>query len=86
MKIDQIKSTAKYIIFVDDYFYQSTGYERPGEFGSQSSFVDVIPFDDAAGVEDWILNHPAKPYKLVAIKHVEVKKTIALELIDAAIR
>lgn len=80
MRIEYIKPTTKYIIFVNDAYYQSTGYERPGEFGSKVEFVNVVPFEDEEGVHDWIAKHPNEKYKVVSIEHLMVKTTTTLKL------
>ena len=78
MNINDIKESAKYIVFINDCFYQSTGYERPGEFGSKTEFVKTIPFDDWDSVADWIIGNPTVAYKVVEIKHLKIKTTVSV--------
>ena len=79
MNINDIKESTKYIVFINDYYYQSSGYERPGDFGSKTDYVKPIPFDNWDSVANWIISNPSVAYKVVEIQHLKIKTTVSVD-------
>lgn len=81
MNISNIKPTAKFAVFYDDCYYQSTGYEREDEIGSRMEYINTRFFDDASQVEAWLLTQSTTlKYKVVSIEHLTVKKTVSFDI------
>lgn len=80
MNIKDLESSTQYIIFTTESYYESTGYEREGDFGSRREYVYPHQFNTIEAVQNWILSNPNKEFKLFAMKNLTVKKTVTIDL------
>ncbi len=81
MKLHEIPINAKFLALVEDAYYQSSGYEQPGELGSKYHYVKVVPLLNEDDVKNWVKTNSSATYKIVTITPVSIKTTISVDVI-----
>ncbi len=81
MQLYDIPINAKFLALVQDSYYESSGYERPGEIGSVRGYVKVVPMMNEDDVKNWVKTNSTLTYKIVAITPVSIKTNISVDVI-----
>jgi hypothetical protein len=66
------------MVLVESHYYESSGYEKAGEFGSRYEYLSVYQMTEDE-LCDWLLENPTVGYKVLKTIPVTVNKTISFK-------
>lgn len=70
-----------FLLLVQSNYNESSGYEKPGEFGSRTNYLETYQLTEKE-LTEWLLENPNAEYKVFKSIPMKIEKKVSVVMFD----